>query len=355
MKFTGHSPDGTNGVWITLLRWHDFHGTLTHRPCPLPRAVTQELRAAVLTYVVDSCKVRRSQRQVANATTSVLQQYWRVAFDQRGTTWHVLAGISPRTLPRHQLGGASCAARVVGDAVIRVLTAQSAAQLASSAAGGDFLELPRGDEAFKFKYSLVPDPATATVAVPHVAPGSCLYVFRVHSSGVLDPWVVVGPSAALQLVGVEGLGVYGWSDRFVQDMAVGVYVGSVLGATQHPNVQRLCTSEPHSVAPWDTLIELQGHLISGRHSPYTERRLDAWVNGTVLFPEEHVDWPGMHAHLMNDAHRIRGCHNNVQVTQPDGVVQALCSIPPFDTRLALCENIASELLWDYGDTFWSGR
>lgn len=229
------------------------------------------------------------------------------------------------------------------------------ARLAVSAAAGERVAL--GDSTAIFYYSFDPDPSTASPAVPAGADKRRLYVFREFQGpgpgAVPEPWVVVDESAALARRGLSGRGVYAWWEWFAEGDTVGVYVGEVLGGEDRAGVSAYVRSLPPHQPPADAFVNIRGHVVSGRQDPFTRGDLRARCDdGGLLFDPRRVGWPGMFAHLINDAHLVPGCSCNVRVTEPDGVVQALRSVPPFVVGLSAGENVESELLRDYGEGFW---
>lgn len=192
-----------------------------------------------------------------------------------------------------------------------------------------------------------------------------LFVFRRlpargRGAGELVPWVVVARSAALAgLLPAEAqLGVYAWQ-RFPAGAVLGVYLGEVLRVCASTRV-KLMVARDLQGCRYDALIEVDGHLVDGRASPWGGHASNARAviyqgdraRERVLFDRAAVSWPGMLAHLMNDA---RGTQRaaNVQVTEPDGVVQALADIPAWDVTASAEANAASELLWGYSGNFWA--
>jgi hypothetical protein len=217
--------------------------------------------------------------------------------------------------------------------------------------------MPRAGERFFFRYSLSPKARDARPDVPQGwGEQQLLFVFRVpDSGGPLEPWVVVGPSVRLQQAGKSGRGVYAWrKGGFTVGQLVGVYVGFVVGACTDPRVAVWRGECPERQHPFDALLDIGGSTVSGKHSPFDGppglgTRLG---DGREVFPASEVGWPGMFAHLMNDARGLPGAAVNVCVTDPDGVVQAVRRIPRFNERKPLATNACSELFWSYGEGFW---
>lgn len=137
--------------------------------------------------------------------------------------------------------------------------------------------------------------------------------------------------------------------------AVGVYVGRVVARAdeeaakfladlpnEHPHNAVLTLGcvlidgkQPHD--PWGAHIagRVKPKTMSERH-PSTNKQLVVNAPSWAKYADqaERVPWPGMFAHLMNEARR--GVTHNVCVTEPDGVVVAACDIP-----------VGTELLWKY--------
>lgn len=191
-----------------------------------------------------------------------------------------------------------------------------------------------------------------------------LYVFRrLPAAGrrapQLVPWVVVARSAVLAgLHEQPQLGVYAWQP-FPAGSVVGVYLGEVLGSAASTRI-KLMVARDLQGPRYNALITVDGHLVNGRTSPWGGHASNAkaviWTGDRarerVLFECSRLSWPGMLAHLMNDSRgSTRG--PNVQVTEPDGVVQALTNIPAWDITAGAEGNAASELLWGYGGNFWT--
>jgi hypothetical protein len=245
------------------------------------------------------------------------------------------------------------AAEAVAQVVLRVLVS-AARRGAAGDDGGEADLLPRRGERFHFLYSLQTDPSRATAAVPgEWDDDRLLFVFRVRPDGAAEPWVVVGPSAAMAGKGERGRGVYAWGAGFRRGALVGVYVGKVLGLRASARVGEFLASTPQR-HPFDALMVIDDHLVSGKHDPHEFNELFATfeTSGRVLYPRAEVRHPGVFAHLMNDARGVAGAFCNVRVVDPDGVVEAFEDVPPFDVTKSWKANLASELLWTYGPQYW---
>jgi hypothetical protein len=174
-------------------------------------------------------------------------------------------------------------------------------------------------------------------------------VYRLFPGGKQRLWCHTGPSAALAAAGYDGLGVYP-AFQLLQGDRVGIYNGAVVGLEGNKRHEEWVDALPHAY-PHDAYITINGCLVDGRapsHDTVQEQFLGS--GQPLLFPINEVSWPGAYMHLMNDP---RGCGDafraNVMVTEPNGVVVALCTIPAFDPDMPA----ASELLWDYGDSFFT--
>jgi hypothetical protein len=283
--------------------------------------------------------------------------------------------IVPGTSKPTKLRDAHAAAEALTKAVIQEVSSSGVANRKRGAAssssddssGGDDgpLPTPRNGEAFLFCYSLTTDAATATPVVPEGwRDDQLLFVFRMMpnsdgtgpgSSWAAVPWAVVGPSAALAKKGLRGRGVYAWGAGVHRGQLIGVYVGDVLGPAADARIAAAVAALPDAQHPYDALVEIAGHVVSGKHNPFVFFDLRASLaSGSVLYPRAEVEWPGMFAHLMNDPRGLPGAAVNVCVTDPDGVVVAARDVPPFYPERPLEANAASELLWSYGDDFWKG-
>jgi hypothetical protein len=144
------------------------------------------------------------------------------------------------------------------------------------------------------------------------------------------PWVVwdcAGPGM--------GVGVYSWR-RFKRGDIIGVYTGNVLSQAQ------LAALPDDSRT--DAITTIGGHLVDGKHPPRTD--YDGLLN--------------LNLNLLNGAERKGSRTINVQVTDPIGVLQAMCEISDvYDPRsVATAEeaeraasNRRSQLFWWYGETY----
>jgi hypothetical protein len=176
-----------------------------------------------------------------------------------------------------------------------------------------------------------------------------------------QPWVVVDKSCARLAAAPEtdlGYGVFAWR-RFRKYEVIGIYCGRVLGKPSAVN--QYLEQLPQS-GEFDATIVISKHVVSGKHSPYGDvgSNLPTVIavgssGGRVLYDRQYVSWPGMFAHLVNDAYGVRGGCYNVQVTEPDGVMQAICDIDDVYFPCATAgANAAAELFWSYGRNFRKG-
>jgi hypothetical protein len=173
-----------------------------------------------------------------------------------------------------------------------------------------------------------------------------------------QPWVVVDKSCARLAASPDtnlGCGVFAWRS-FRKGDVLGIYCGRVLGKPSaiNPYLEQL-----PQVGEFDATIVISKHVISGKHSAYGDvgSNLPTVIavrgsSSRVLYDRQYVSWPGMFAHLVSDAHGVRGSSNNVQVTEPDGVMQAICDIDDVYFPSAKAgANAAAELFWSYGRSF----
>ena len=163
--------------------------------------------------------------------------------------------------------------------------------------------------------------------------GTVTYVYR-RAPGELyfEPWVVVGPSAILERVGVRGLGLYA-AKSFRRDDYVGQYDGRVVGwyptraaALSAPETRRLLMRGHDKLLT----VRAQGpgfHLIDGEQctAPYIPRANDP--RGTAL-------------------------HANAEVTDAGWLRITQARVRAFDLNKTLDENIGSELRITYEEHYW---
>jgi hypothetical protein len=176
-----------------------------------------------------------------------------------------------------------------------------------------------------------------------------------------QPWVVVDKSCARLAASPDtdlGYGVFAWR-QFREGDALGIYCGRVLGK---PSAVNPYLGQLPQAGEFDATIVISKHVISGKHSPYGDvgSNLPTVIaagssGGRVLYDRQFVSWPGMFAHLVNDAHGVTGASYNVQVTEPDGVMQAICDMDSIYFPSAKAgANAAAELFWSYGRNFRKG-
>jgi hypothetical protein len=203
-----------------------------------------------------------------------------------------------------------------------------------------------------------------------------------HGDGTVDvsydgrPYVCVRPSS----IPGAGLGVYACRD-FDKNAEIGVYTGRVMGwvgevekttddeyltentvyvtvnpvspkhAQARPDTPKHAQARPQAPKRWRCLID-------GSAPPQDAvGQLHALgLKPPFVAPFNDLDvWPGMHAHLMNDAsgpRQVPGLVNNCRMME-DGVITTVCAIPGSGSF----ERVApeNELFMAYGQSYWEGR
>ena len=161
---------------------------------------------------------------------------------------------------------------------------------------------------------------------------------RAGSNWVL--WALVRDSV---VVPRGGKGLFA-ARPFAEGQCVGRYVGRVLGRPSDPAVQR-ASQTVHG----DAIVTIQGFDVDGRR-PVQSNEEQLRLCGRVIFKQPNWSWPGVYAHIANDAWGT-GREYNAMVTQ-GGYMYAKRRIPSYDFARPHSQNGASEILWPYGPGYW---
>lgn len=172
---------------------------------------------------------------------------------------------------------------------------------------------------------------------------------KVRGNWVL--WLIVRDSVALASVGARGKGLFAAHCAFEAGDYVGRYIGRVLGKAKDVNTQRRVNSLSRTLQG-DAVIVINNYFVDGRRPLQSDNEQHARFNKVVIKSHNTYRWPGIYAHIANDAHGTR-FSNNCIVT-PGGYMHILegCSVPRYDFLRPHLENAACELLWSYGDHYW---
>lgn len=158
---------------------------------------------------------------------------------------------------------------------------------------------------------------------------SCIYR-RTPGHLQWEPWVIVAPSALLQSIGFEGLGLYA-ARAFKRDDVVGRYDGTVIDTSV----------ESVDISKRIGELVLQGHdkLLLRRN----EQKQMEIVDGATSGPP----------YLMrcNDP---RGSRYKPNTRYTDGGYMRISQsrVKAFDMSKSVQDNIVSELRVDYGSDYW---
>jgi hypothetical protein len=185
-------------------------------------------------------------------------------------------------------------------------------------------------------------------------------VFREHPRGRGDidiermvrdqwvPWVLVRDSAAMARLGMRGKGLYA-ARAFSSGDVIGRYVGRLLGRANDPTIA--ARVERLSRTPGgDALVTINGFAVNGRKAVQADAAQLADF-GKVVFGRDKWPWPGAHIHIANDAHGTTLPNNSV--VTPGGYAKAIRDVPAFAPQRTVASNVASELLWSYGEQYWA--
>lgn len=171
------------------------------------------------------------------------------------------------------------------------------------------------------------------IQYPHVTNGVVYGVYRVGAAAQA-PLFVIAPSAALLRRGLQQLGVYAGID-FPSNMNVGAYEGNVMGTFD----------KPHEAA-------------SSREAARQEHR----GNTMMLICKNKqgkydlIDGRGCGPPYLSLCNDPRGTTLKSNLRSTDfGTFYTTNKIPSFDLSRSIYANGASELLWEYGNSFWRPR
>ena len=163
-------------------------------------------------------------------------------------------------------------------------------------------------------------------------------------------WVLVRDSAAMARAGARGKGLYA-ARPFRKGDFIGRYVGKILGKPRDPQVASRVNHLSHTL-DGDAIVTIKGFYVDGR-SPVQSNATQEARFGTVVFSQPEWTWPGVYAHIANDATGT-GLRNNCLVT-PGGYLEATKRVPGYNFDMGTHDNATSELLWSYGDGYWSDQ
>lgn len=157
------------------------------------------------------------------------------------------------------------------------------------------------------------------------------------------PWALVRESVAVR---GGGKGLFA-AKGFHKGDLIGRYVGHILGKPRdvETSVERLSQT-----LQGDAITTVNGYYVDGRRK-VQENSVQERLFGRVVLSQPEWSWPGVHAHIANDAHGTRR-QNNAQVT-PGGYMHTTRPVPPYNFAAPHSQNAASEILWPYGTTYWS--
>lgn len=161
----------------------------------------------------------------------------------------------------------------------------------------------------------------------------------------------VAPVACVRDSHVAGKGLYTCRDLAPGDL-IGRYTGEIVGWRGDPAVERRdsrCMIDITVFTSRDTITRWQCVVDGSRPvQTYADQRKAlrlTYDRSVCLFDER--EWPGVHAHMMNDA-KGTGLANNCRVEE-DGWVFATARVPGCDADRP---DPRSELLWSYGADYW---
>jgi len=189
-------------------------------------------------------------------------------------------------------------------------------------------------------------------------------IFRhVHvGDGDIDIYDATGPVAYTTPVvacvrdsQVAGKGLYTCRDLAPGDV-IGRYTGEIVGWRGDPVVEKRdsrCLIDITVFTSRDMGTRWQCVVDGSRPvQPYADQRRAlrlTYDRSACLFDER--EWPGVHAHMINDAEgAVRRGANNCRIEE-DGWVFATAHVPGCDATAARPDP-RSELLWAYGADYW---
>jgi hypothetical protein len=140
----------------------------------------------------------------------------------------------------------------------------------------------------------------------------------------------------------------------------GAYMGHVLGYTEDPACQ---TGGDY----WLAVESSDGYMVclDGSRPPQSEEEQHAVLESSfaacnmtgnpdrlpVKRQVDHQQWPGMWAHLINDARHLQGVDNNMSC-RSDGSMRCTKLIPAHVDGAPDDSNMCAEAFWPYGDEYW---
>lgn len=158
------------------------------------------------------------------------------------------------------------------------------------------------------------------------------------------PWAMVRDSVAVPR---GGKGLFA-ARPFEKDECVGRYTGHIMGRRTDPNVARRVERLSHTVQG-DAIVTIGGFEVDGRR-PVQSNAEQEHLCDRILFKQPNWSWPGVYAHIANDS-RGTGMRNNARLTG-GGFLEAKRRIPGYNFTEPHANNVASEILWSYGNNFW---
>lgn len=172
--------------------------------------------------------------------------------------------------------------------------------------------------------------------------------YKINNAWVL--WALVRDSALLASIGARGKGLFA-AQSFSKGECIGRYVGKILGKVDNPDVMTQVDRLSHTL-DGDAIVDVKGYFVNGRARVQANAEQQERF-GTVIFRQPQWKWPGVYAHICNDAAGTT-LRNNCRVTV-GGYLETTRSIPGFDFLRDAAQNGASELLWDYGTQYWRNQ
>lgn len=190
------------------------------------------------------------------------------------------------------------------------------------------------------------------------------YTYVHHDNGNIDISIdgvltlLVRPSALLQELGYEGLGLFA-ARPLARNYSLGYYSGLVLARSRR--MQR-CMFILQRQKRDQYLLDMTSMIPNPQNDEEEEFTIDPLYPlqsdndqqrdfGYIPFPNAQYEYPGSYLHYINDP---RGSEHppNVNISK-EGEAKTILPIPAYDP--AHPNNIASEILWNYGESYWNGR